>query len=343
MHSKNSLPERYKINKISEIATDKLLDFYKKAYFQRYKSLTNNWRWWYRVGLSEFEPLILSVDSRVIGQAAYLPTELEISGNKVPAIWFVDYAILPDFIGKGLGKILCEEWMKICPNQMAICSDYSLRVLKKYGWSDNFETKRMGKPINTLNFLPVLKNLNINFINKAFRFFIKKKYNRNILIKPYTLKDNFNILNASFKMKKEKINTSLAKIVRDEKWLHWRLIECPYKKDIYFFEYKNNFAVVHIFFKKVKRLNILYTYFTDTTLESELYIQILNWAIDNNIDYLWAINKETKLNDIFPKVFNKPLQFASWSSNQKIFEILKNGLLDLQGIDTDNDSCLYVE
>ena len=71
MHSKNSLPERYKINKISEIATDKLLDFYKKAYFQRYKSLTNNWRWWYRVGLSEFEPLILSVDSRVIGQAAY--------------------------------------------------------------------------------------------------------------------------------------------------------------------------------------------------------------------------------------------------------------------------------
>ena len=97
--------QEYKINKISQIDKSQLSDFYKKTYHKRYKSLTNNWRWWYRVGLSEFEPLILSVDSRVIGQAAYLPTELEISGNKVPAIWFVDYAILPDFIGKGLGKI----------------------------------------------------------------------------------------------------------------------------------------------------------------------------------------------------------------------------------------------
>ena len=58
----------------------------------------------------------------------------------------------PEFKGKGLGKILCKEWMKICPNQMAICSDDSLRVLKKFGWKDNFATKRLVRPINTLKF-----------------------------------------------------------------------------------------------------------------------------------------------------------------------------------------------
>ena len=50
---------RYKINKISEVQTDQLLDFYKKVYHKRYKSLAYNWRWWYRVGYNKFEPLIL--------------------------------------------------------------------------------------------------------------------------------------------------------------------------------------------------------------------------------------------------------------------------------------------
>ena len=49
-------------------------------------------------------------------------------------------------------------------------------------------------------------------------------------------------------------------ILRDEDWLNWRLMECPFKKNIYFFEYKGNIAIVHIFFSNyIKRLNILHT------------------------------------------------------------------------------------
>ena len=71
------------------------------------------------------------------------------SNKKIPAIWFQDYAVLPQFKGKGLGSFLCKEWMKICPNQMAICSPDSLRVLKKLGWKDNFETEiRIEEPLN---------------------------------------------------------------------------------------------------------------------------------------------------------------------------------------------------
>ena len=203
MHSKSDLLARYKINKISEVTKDQLSDFYKKTYYPRYKSLTNNWHWWYRVGYNEFEPLIISIDNKVIGQAAYLPTELNVLGNKVPAIWFVDYAILPEFKGKGLGKIMYKEWMKICPNQMAICSDDSLRVLKKFGWKDNSATKRLARPINVLNFLPIIKNFKLNFVNKTLRYLIKKKYNRNISINPYKISDNFKIINDSLKLKKK--------------------------------------------------------------------------------------------------------------------------------------------
>ena len=344
MHFKRSLQVKYKINKISEIATDQLSEFYKKTYYKRYKSLTSNWRWWYRVGYNELEPLILSVDNKVIGQAAYLPINLNILGNIVPAIWFVDYAVLPEFKGKGLGKILSKEWMKICPNQMAICSDDSLRVLKKLGWKDNYTTKRLARPINTLKFLPILKNLKLNFVNRTLRYFIKKKYSRNISINPYKISDNFKIIDDSFKLRKIVKNNEFAEIIRDEKWLHWRLIECPYKKDIYFFEYKNNFTIVHIFLiENIKKLNILYTYSADRLQENELFVQIINWSINNNIDLIWAVSRNTDFENIFPKIFNRSLQFASWSSDEKIFKTLQNGLSNLQGIDTDNDSWQYVE
>ena len=344
MHFKRSLQVKYKINKISEIATDQLSEFYKKTYYKRYKSLTSNWRWWYRVGYSELEPLILSVDNKVIGQAAYLPTNLNILGNIIPAIWFVDYVVLPEFKGKGLGKILSKEWMKICPNQMAICSDDSLRVLKKLGWKDNFTTKRLVRPINTLKFLPILKNLKLNFVNRTLRYFIKKKYSRNISINPYKISDNFKIIDDSFKLRKTVKNNEFAEIIRDEKWLYWRLIECPYKKDIYFFEYKNNFAIVHIFvIENIKKLNILYTYSADKLQENELFVQIINWSINNNIDLVWVVSRNTDFENIFPKIFNKPLQFASWSSDERIFKTLQNGLSNLQGIDTDNDSWEYAE
>ena len=344
MHFKSSLQVKYKINKISEIATDQLSEFYKKTYYKRYKSLTSNWRWWYRVGYNELEPLILSVDNKVIGQAAYLPINLNILGNIVPAIWFVDYVVLPEFKGKGLGKILSKEWMKICPNQMAICSDDSLRVLKKLGWKDNYTTKRLARPISTLKFLPILKNLKLNFVNRTLRYFIKKKYSRNISINPYKISDNFKIIDDSFKLRKIVKNNEFAEIIRDEKWLHWRLIECPYKKDIYFFEYKNNFAIVHIFvIENIKKLNIIYTYSADKLQENELFVQIINWSINNNIDLVWAVSRNTDFENIFPKIFNRSLQFVSWSSDEKIFKTLQNGLSNLQGIDTDNDSWQYVE
>ena len=344
MHFKKDFNKKYKKNKISEVDKIELSEFYKKTFYQRYKSLTDNWRWWYRVGYNQQEPIILSVDNKIIGQASYLPTKLNVLGNEIPAIWFVDYAILPEYMGKGLGKFLCEEWMKICPNQMAICSPYSLRVLKKFGWKENLTTQRLAKPINIFKFLPVVKNLKLNFLDSTLRYFVKKKFNDEASIKPFEIVKNFQVLNESFKLKKSEKNNGLAQIVRDEKWLYWRLMECPYRKDIFFFELNNSFAIVHIFLvKNIKRLNILYTYSTEYLQENKLIIKIINWSLNNNIDLVWSINKKKDLENIFPKILNKPVQYACWSSDNKTFEILKKGLSDFHGIDSDNDTSLYIE
>ena len=151
-------------------------------------------------------------------------------------------------------------------------------------------------------------------------------------------------MNESFKLKKTYEKKDFARIIRDEKWLHWRLMECPYKKDIFFFEYKNNFAIAHIFIvKNIKRVNILYTYYTDELKENELLIQIINWSLNNNVDFVWSINRKTDFQNIFPKYLNKSVPYACWSNDKEIFKILQNGLLDFHGIDSDNDTSLYVE
>ena len=335
---------RYKINKISQVSSEKLSVFYKEVYKKRHKSLTNNWRWWYRIGHSPFEPLILSIDEQVIGQAGLLPADLKIEENIVPAIWFVDFAILKKFQGKGFGKILVKEWMKICPNQITFCNNNSLKVFEKFGWKNNLSTKRLAKPINALSFLPIVKKFKFNFANKTLRYFLKKKYNHYALIDPYKINDNFKVINDSFKIKKHEKKNGFAEIIRDEKWLNWRLMECPYNKDIFFFEYKNNFAIVHIFLtENVKKLNILFTYSIDNPQENELLSMIINWSINNNFDLVWAVNKDLEIENIFPKLFRKSINFASWSSDQKIFTIIKKGLYNPQGIDSDLDSSLYVE
>ena len=334
----------YKIIKISQVEKSLLSDFYRETYHKRYKSLTNNWRWWYRAGHNNFEPLILLLDNKVIGQAGLLPIDLNIFEKKIQAIYFVDFAILPKYQRRGFGQILSKEWMKICPNQITFCNDKSLKVFKKLGWNNDLSTKRLSKPINILKFLPVIKSLRLNFIDQSLRYFIRKRYKTKIVISPYKISGNFKIIEDSFVKKNNFNNTGLAEIIRDEKWLHWRLIECPYNKDIYFFEYKNTFAIVHIFkVENIKKLNILFTYSTNKSIENDLFKQITNWAINNEIDLVWMINRNIKIDNAFPKIFTKSINFASWSADKKISDTLGKGLFDPQGIDSDIDSNLYVE
>ena len=292
---------RYKINKISEISATQLSNFFRKAYHKRYKSLTSNWRWWYGTNHSEFEPLILSVDNKIIGQAGLLPVDIKIKEKAIKAIWFIDFFILPEFRGKGYGQILTKEWMKICPNQITFCNNQSLRVFKKFGWKNNKSAKRLIRPINSLKFLPIIKRFDFNLANKILRYFIKRKFHRNTSLYPYKISNNFKIILESFKIKKITKNFEFAEIIRDEKWLTWRLMECPYSEDIHFFEYKNNFVLAHIFSNNnIKRLNILYTYYTDQSQEDELLVLILNWAIKNNFDMVWSVYESKKFKNIFP-------------------------------------------
>ena len=118
--------QNYNIVKISEVKSNELSEFYKKVFLNRHKTLSSHWKWWYRLKYLDFEPLILLSDNKIIGQAGLIPLKLIIDNKIIPAIWFIDFVVLPEYQGKGFGQILTEEWMKICPNQITFCNEKSL-------------------------------------------------------------------------------------------------------------------------------------------------------------------------------------------------------------------------
>ena len=246
----------YHIDLISNVKKEDLDEFYNIAFQDRNKILINNWKWIYRSGYLNYEPiLLLNNKKKIIGQAALIPAKISYKDILYPAVWFVDFVILKEFRGKGLGEFLTKEWMKICPNQITYCNNNSLKIFKKLGWLDSKTSKRIALPVNYFKFIPIIKKYNFTVLEK---FFLRKKENKlNTipLISPKLLiLEKNKIIN--FFLSKKVISNNNLQILRDEDWFVWRFFDCPYNKNIYYFEYENNFTIVHIFkTNNIKKLN----------------------------------------------------------------------------------------
>ena len=159
----------YKIRKISSISKNLLYDFFKLAYPHRYTNLIEHWKWFYRLGYNDYEPIVIEVDSRIIGMAGLIPSKLRCNEKILESIWFTDFIILKEFRNKGYGSILTKEWMKICPTQITFCNNESLKIFKKFSWESNNHTYRNVKPINILNIIPLINKFNFQSKrNKSF-------------------------------------------------------------------------------------------------------------------------------------------------------------------------------
>ena len=82
----------------------------------------------------------------------------------IPATWYIDLIIHPNYQGKGLGSLLVKEGQKNSKVQLAVCNEAALRVYKKLNWKINLSNKRLARPINPLKWIPFLKELDLSQI-----------------------------------------------------------------------------------------------------------------------------------------------------------------------------------
>ena len=333
----------YKIKKISEVNTDLLNQFYKFAFPSRYKTLINHWKWSYKIGHSNFEPLLLIYNSKIIGMAGLIPENLYFRGKVNEAIWFTDFYILDEYRNKGFGSILTKEWMKICPVQITYCNEESLRIFKKNNWKHNNKMYRKINPINILRLIPVIKKLNIGLNSGILKKFLTKSLKNNKSIRPNKIKFK-NLIEYSELEKASKKNDELFSVLRDEKWFKWRLLDCPYASEVYEFRINKDIVVAHINkLNNLTRFNILYSFVYDRE-NNDIFSLIYNWCLDNNIDFIWTLNndqnkifEESIVDNLFLK---KSLNFACWAEDANTFSHLEKGLSNSQGFDSDLESTL---
>jgi hypothetical protein len=312
---------KFHIKKISEIDIKKLIQFYQVS-FQYEKSILDNYQWRYRSKFNEFEPLILIIDNQICGHAGLIPIDLKINDKRQKAIWFTDFYIASEQRSKGYGKLLAEEWMKICPIQITICNDQSLKVFKKLNWSNNNSFVRRLKIYNYLNIVPAFRRPNgSSFIKDDLQDLKLEELNNKTIAKMADLSEH-NLLKKS------------VGLIRDENWFKWRILDCPYKKDIYIFKFKENFIVTHIKLKNnLKILSILYS---SQPITSSIIKLFSKFSKKNSVDYLSYISNEKKIFDFFLP-WQRKLNFACNTENRSDTNVLNKSYDDIQFLDSDID------
>ena len=313
--------DKFHIKKISEIDEKKLLQFYQVS-FQYEKSILDNYQWRYRSEFNEFEPLVLIIDDQICGHAGLIPIDLKMNDKKQKAIWFTDFYITSEHRSKGYGKLLAEEWMKICPIQITICNDQSLKVFKKLNWSNNNNYIRRLKFYNYLNIVPIFRRSDkSSFIKNELQDLKLEELNNKIITKLANLSEH-NLFKKS------------VGLIRDENWFKWRILDCPYKKDIYIFNFNGNFIVTHI--KLKNNLKILSIVYSSQPINSSISNLFLKFLKKNSIDFLSYISKEKKIFDFFLP-WQRKLNFACHTQDKSVTNILNRDYDDVQFLDSDID------
>lgn len=308
------------IKKISEINKEKLVEFYKKS-FQFERGVLDNFKWRYRLGFNEYEPIALIIDNQICGHAGLIPVNVKINNTLHSAIWFTDFFINKHYRSKGYGKLLTEEWMKICPIQITLCNEVSLRIFRKYNWLNSKKFIRKIKFNNYFNLIPVFREIN--------KFNILKDIDN---LKHLEL--NNSSINKIIEANEYNQRKQTFGILRDENWFKWRLIDCPYKKDIYILKIKDQYLITHLRYKKkLKILNIIYS---TCDLTPSITNVLLKYLKRNKIDLFAFISSQKEFYDnLIPG--QKNLNFAFYSKNTNVLNNFGNNFDDIQYIDSDID------
>ena len=91
--------KNFHIKKISQIDEARLKEFYLNT-FNFEKNIHDNYAWRYRLGSSDFEPLVLIIDNKICGHAGLIPVNLKINNKIEKSIWFTDFFIIRNLLEK---------------------------------------------------------------------------------------------------------------------------------------------------------------------------------------------------------------------------------------------------
>ena len=256
----------------------------------------------------------------ICGHAGLIANDFKIKDKIKTGIWFTDFYMREKYRSLGYGKLLTQAWMKICPIQVTICNDISLKIFKKMDWSYNNKFLKKIKIPNLLNLIPTSRQSHISNINTDNLMDLKLEEVNNQIISKISNKSE------------QSLSQKLFGIVRDENWFKWRVLKCPYKKNIFIFSYREIDIITEVKIKKnFKILNIIYV---SKPIKENLTSIFSNFIKINKINLVSYISKNNEfLNINYP--LSRKLNFAFYAEDPAVKNLINENFNDLQFIDSD--------
>ncbi len=327
------------IRKASAAREGELRKFYEAAFPERAAFLAEHWEWLYRVGrFPGIEPLILVEGERVVGHAGAIPVMVSRLGAVAPAIWFVDFKILPEYQGKGLGKTLTAAWMQMCPDRITFCNERSMAVFRALGWSERSDAKVRSSPFELSG--PLRARYGIagavagTVLGGPVRLALKARtYGApELKVEP--------ILNSAGGLAERLDDPSApTRLVRDSDWMRWRLLENP-RMDEHRLASSGGVNAVFRLLTSLgrKRAHLLHVGPGPAPARAGLVKAFTRWALEQGVDDAWLATSDAALLAAAAPVLTRshPLRFA-WHSADATVTAALGGPLPTQGIDSDHD------
>jgi GNAT superfamily N-acetyltransferase len=115
--------------------------FFAEYFPERGTRMNVAWRWLNRASTGgDSLPLVATTDGRVVAYVGAMPFRIRIDGVERLASWKVDWGVLPETRGTGIGGSLADEYRRRYEVCTGFSNQLSLQLLSKRGWKSAYPT-----------------------------------------------------------------------------------------------------------------------------------------------------------------------------------------------------------
>lgn len=333
-----------------DVPPEKLHAFLSRFFVQeKCNFLRDHSDWWHCGNQNRW--VILS-DENVAGYCALIPTKIIVDHNAIPAYWWLDLIIAPEYRRKGLQSSFDKKLKEMDTLKLGFPNETAF-IHKKHNWGvrDDLTTKLLPlRPIkvtqvrNASGFRRILLNIGALFLIPFMSLYrrilknYKPKFSRRInQPSPEELAKVFN----NFPPK------NFSTTLRDAEYFNHRFFNSPYKDNLnyYYCSYDDqvtHYAITRNFIYKgdrVTRILDLYGDFKQSKKIKDLLFSVIADAIKNNSTQITITSTLPSLSNVFMHVgfiFNSKARFCWHSLDQDLMTKLSKNIYWTLA-DSDND------
>jgi len=246
----------FQIKTVEDIDPLLISDFYRNAFSNRDETLPHIYKWLYRLSHPcQTGTLLILYNDRIIGHLGIIPFEMNIAGDIHNTNCIVDLMILPEFRKYGTGILALEYLMKNSDLIIGLRSNQkSLGILKNLGFIQSDQTYFHTFFIRPFHYpafsgkLPVsIQNL-FNWISYSFLYINYKRFSFPLSKYVSNIPDSESLNRFAGALQEEHMREGKSSmyVMRNLKYLTWRILESPHKEKYRFIETDGFMAIIKL-------------------------------------------------------------------------------------------------